>query len=187
MQPVIDHIIRLYRIRGTALAGSGGVTQEQHALQCALLAEEAGVGAALTAAALLHDFGHLLEPVNAAQTPCDLRHEMRALPLLGGYFPQSVLGPIRLHVAAKRYLCATDRAYRDRLSERSRRSLERQGGPLQDDEVARFLARPHAREALALRRWDDAARTPGSRTPGWDHFRQVLQAAALREPLALAA
>lgn len=187
MSPVIDHIIRLYRTRGTVLTGMRHITQEQHALQCAQLAEEAGAGPALIAAALLHDLGHLLEPVNAGETPCDLRHEMRGLPLLGGYFPQTVLAPIRLHVAAKRYLCATDAAYWNRLSPASKRSLDLQGGPLRTDEVVRFLGRPHALDAVALRRWDDQARKPSVRTPGWDHYRQVLQDAALRVPEALAA
>jgi phosphonate degradation associated HDIG domain protein len=187
MPPVVDHIIRLYRTRGSAREGVRHITQEQHALQCAQLAEEAGADAALTAAALLHDLGHLLEPVNAQQSPCDLRHEMRGLPLLGGFFPPAVLAPIRLHVPAKRYLCAVDPGYWDRLSPWSKRNLALQGGPMRQHETGRFLAQPHAASAVALRRWDDQARSPDRRTPGWEHYRRVLQAAALREPEALAA
>jgi predicted HD phosphohydrolase len=93
-----------------------------------------------------------------------------------------VLQPIRLHVAAKRYLCATEPGYRDRLSPASLRSLALQGGAFSPAELERFLCEPHAIDAIALRRWDDQAKIAGRATPGWAHFRTVLERACLHRP-----
>lgn len=181
MPLAIEQIIRLYSTEGAARYGMEAISQEQHALQCAFLAEQAGAGAQLVAAALLHDLGHLLY-ADEERTPADDLHEYRALPFLRGEYPESVIQPVRLHVAAKRFLCAVEPRYRDTLSPASQRSLDLQGGPFGSDEVDRFLAEPYAMDAVALRRWDDHAKSPTRPTPGWEHYRKVLQRAALRQP-----
>lgn len=180
MPLAIDQIIRLYRTEGAARYGMEAVSQEQHALQCAFLAEQAGAGAQLVAAALLHDLGHLLY-AHEERIPADDLHEYRALPFLRGEYPEAVIQPVRLHVAAKRYLCAVEPHYRGTLSPASQRSLDLQGGPFDGDEVARFLAEPYAMDGVALRRWDDHAKSPTRPTPGWEHYRGILQRAALRQ------
>jgi predicted HD phosphohydrolase len=81
-----------------------------------------------------------------------------------------VTEPIRLHVDAKRYLCATDDAYNDGLSAASVRSLRLQGGPFRAAEAEEFIARPYAREAVRIRRWDDLAKDPERQTPPLDHY-----------------
>lgn len=176
----IDQIVELYRTAGRARYGMEVIDQERHAMQCALLAQAAAGNPELIAAALLHDIGHLLAdawPQSAAHK--DDLHEYRGLPLLRGEYPAEVLEPIRLHVAAKRYLCATQPAYFDGLSAASRHSLALQGGPFAPQEAADFIAQPHAVAAVALRRWDDQAKSPTQATPAWDHWRAILERARL--------
>jgi phosphonate degradation associated HDIG domain protein len=183
MPLTVDQIILLYRIEGAARHGREPVSQQEHALQCGLLAQEADASPDLVAAALLHDLGNLLVPADPELQ--DNRHEVRVLPFLRGMFPAAVLDPIRLHVAAKRYLCAVDPGYQDTLSPASRSSLALQGGPLGQKEAKDFLREPHALDAVALRQWDDLAKSPTRPTPGWEHFRAVLQAVRLRPVAAL--
>jgi phosphonate degradation associated HDIG domain protein len=178
----IEQIVRLYRTEGVARYGMEAINQEQHALQCGLLAQESGAGPELVAAALLHDLGHLLTralPQSAADK--DDLHEYRCIPFLRGTFGDAVIEPIRLHVPAKRYLCWSEPAYRGSLSPASQRSLALQGGTFSDEEAAAFVAQPHARAAIDLRRWDDLAKSPTRITPGWDHFLDALEQARGRD------
>jgi predicted HD phosphohydrolase len=151
------------------------VSALDHALQCAQLAEWAGSPPSLVAAALLHDIGHFAddEVVSLGDTVDD-EHELRALPLLAQGFGAAVLEPIRLHVAAKRFLVADEPAYRDTLSPASLHSLMLQGGPMSPVERAAFAALPFAHDAVALRRWDDLAKTPGQATPPLDYYLALL-------------
>lgn len=171
----ISDIIELYRTAGAARYGMEAVSQEQHALQCAQLAEQARSPTELVAAALLHDLGHLVraEPANDGADRDDL-HEYVSIPFLRGVFTDAVIQPIRLHVEAKRYLCAVSSGYRQALSPASQRSLALQGGPFTPDEAQSFIRQPYAGQAVALRRWDDCAKSPTVTSPGWDHYRQVL-------------
>jgi phosphonate degradation associated HDIG domain protein len=154
------------------------VTQLEHALQCAGLAEDNGANPALITAALLHDIGHLVHDLGpgAAERGIDDRHEARGRDWLGQYFAEDVTGPVRLHVDAKRYLTATDPGYLSTLSEGSVRSLALQGGPFSRPLADGFIALPHAAAAVALRRWDEGAKVPGQPTLGLDHFRRYMVA-----------
>jgi len=171
----------LYEEKGGREYEGEGVSQLEHALQAATHAERAGAPPALVCAALLHDIGHLLN--DKGETPTlrgvDDQHQNAALPFLRGRFPAAVLEPIRLHVDAKRYLCATRADYYGRLSEDSKRSLELQGGVFSAAEAERFIRQPHAAEAVKVRLWDDAAKTRGAATHGLDHFAQLLRGACL--------
>ncbi|MEO0770341.1 MAG: phosphonate degradation HD-domain oxygenase [Cyanobacteria bacterium J06649_4] len=152
------------------------VTQKQHALQCATLAEAAQSSSTLIAACLLHDFGHLVHTLgeDAAARGIDDCHEKRALPYLAGLFPAAVTDPIRLHVNAKRYLCAIDEEYWSTLSVASKRSLELQGGIFSELEAREFIDQPHAKDAVQLRIWDDLAKDPTFTSPDLEHFLPVL-------------
>ena len=158
--------------------------QIEHGLQCAALARGAGAADELVAAALLHDVGHLLEVDGAATTDLpdadgrDRRHEALGARYLSSLFGPKVTGPIALHVQAKRYLVATEPGLLDELSDGSRASLVRQGGPLDADGVARFAAHPGAPDAIALRRWDDAAKVVGLDVPGLDDYLELLEGLA---------
>jgi predicted HD phosphohydrolase len=139
-------------------------------LQAAHLARQAGAGAGLITAALLHDVGHLLHdlPDDAPDEGVDDRHEGLAARWLSRWFGAEVVEPVRLHVAAKRYLCAVEPSYLGQLSRSSLVSLELQGGPMSEDEVAGFRASPHHAAAVALRRWDDTAKDSAAVVPGLD-------------------
>jgi len=155
------------------------VSQMDHALQTAALARAAGASDEVVLAALLHDVGHLLE-LRDGGTPDgvvaeDLAHEERGARWLSDLYPGEVTSPIRLHVAAKRYRCAVDPAYEAGLSEGSRRSLARQGGPMGPAEVERFRTDPAHRDAVDLRAWDDAGKVTGHLdVPPWSAYLDLL-------------
>jgi [1-hydroxy-2-(trimethylamino)ethyl]phosphonate dioxygenase len=173
---VITTIERLFRERGSTAYLGEPVSQLEHALQSAHAAEREGASPALIAAALLHDVGHLLHALGEDAADCGLddRHEELGERFLARYFPLGVSEPVQLHVAAKRYLCATVAEYRDRLSPASRQSLQLQGGPLNSAEAEAFRAGPHADAAVMLRRWDDAAKVSGQPTPPLEHYLSVV-------------
>ena len=175
---VIDEIFALYARRGGATYGEG-VTQSEHALQAAMLADQEGASPELVAAALLHDIGHLLHdlPEDIAEQGVDTRHESLASAWLSQHFGPAVTEPVRLHVAAKRYLCAVQPGYFEALSEASKLSLGLQGGPMSVAEAASFRALDWSRDAILLRRWDEAAKEAGRHTPAFRHFRAALQRA----------
>jgi gamma-butyrobetaine dioxygenase len=152
------------------------VNQVEHALQCALLAQQAGANDELIVAALLHDVGHLKDGGDSALADegIDNRHEIAGADWLAARLPASVSEPVRLHVEAKRYLCAVDPAYQAGLSAASILSLVLQGGPMDIEEQARFCAQPHAADAVTLRRWDDAAKDPHCAVPPLDSWRPLL-------------
>jgi phosphonate degradation associated HDIG domain protein len=179
---VLDTVIELFATRGLAEYHGEAVTQREHALQAAHLAERAGAGDALVAAALLHDVGHLLHGLgeDAADRGLDDRHEQIGYKWLARWFGPEVAEPVRLHVAAKRYLCATDPAYAARLSPASRLSLELQGGPFTPAEAEAFRTLPRHADAVRLRHWDDAAKVPGLAVPPLEHYRGRLHALLAR-------
>lgn len=168
----LDDIRLLFERRGGEQYTGEPVTQLEHALQSAWLAEQEGADDMLVTAALLHDLGHLLQDLGATPTlrGVDDLHQYSALPFLRGLFPDRVLGAIQGHVDAKRYLCATRPAYHAALSADSQRSLLLQGGVFADDEAATWIARPGAAEAVRLRLWDDQAKTAGLVTPPLVHY-----------------
>ena len=138
-----------------------------HSLRTAACAAAAGAGPALVAAALLHDVGHALDHDSAAALARgdDIRHEVTGSAWLARWFGPEVTEPVRLHVEAKRYLCAVDPEYYGVLSPNSRRTLEMQGGPFEGAELAAFAASPFAEDAAALRRWDDSGKDPSATIP----------------------
>lgn len=170
----LTSIFNLYHQRGQSQYGGEAVSQLEHALQCATLAEQAGASPELVTACLFHDLGHLVHHLgeDVAVRGIDDRHEYRAMPVLETLFAPAVTVPIELHVAAKRYLCAVDQDYWASLSPTSKRSLELQGGTFSEAEATAFIQQPHAQDAVQLRRWDDLAKQPGLATPDLDHYLQ---------------
>ena len=161
---------------GKLFAGPGAqdylgepVTIGEHMRQAGALAEAAGAQSPLVAAALLHDIGHL-------RSEADSRHGEAGARWLSRWFGEAVTEPVRLHVAAKRYLCAAEAGYFGLLSAESARTLSLQGGPMSAAETAAFEALPHARDAVAVRRWDDQAKDPAVTPPPFAHFVPLLEA-----------
>jgi [1-hydroxy-2-(trimethylamino)ethyl]phosphonate dioxygenase len=173
--PFVDEIFQAFADRGDDLYGED-VSQRAHALQCAMLAEAEGAGEPLIAAALLHDYGHLFESRGeaAASERRDARHEVHGAKALGRWFGPEVVGPIALHVAAKRYLCAVEPGYEDALSAASVLSLALQGGRFSPAQRRSFERGRFAADAVRLRRWDDAGKVAGCVTPDLAHYAPLL-------------
>ena len=172
MALTLADIEQLFAARGDEQYTGEPVTQLEHALQCAMLAENEGADDALVTAALLHDLGHMvheLGPTPTLQGVDDL-HQFRALPFLRGLFGEDVIDPIKLHVDAKRYLCAVRPDYYAALSDDSRRSLALQGGIYNEAQAETFIAQRGAAQAVRLRVWDDQAKAAGLATPSLAHF-----------------
>jgi phosphonate degradation associated HDIG domain protein len=187
MNADVNTIVELYRQRGAEQYGSEAVSQLEHALQCAALAEEEGSSPALITAALLHDLGHLVHALgdDPAEHGVDDVHQYLAIPFLRPLFPDAVLEPIKLHVDAKRYLCAVENGYWASLSFASKRSLELQGGIYSPEEAQKFIGLPYAADAVRLRRWDDLAKLKDKPTLDLAHYAGVMRLAA--KPVAVTA
>jgi gamma-butyrobetaine dioxygenase len=175
---VVDEIARLFANRGRHAYLGEPVSLSEHMLQTAHLAELSDAPAPLVVAALLHDIGHLVHGMDehSADHGVDTVHEDAGARWLASHFGPEVTEPVRLHVAAKRYLCATDTDYLAALSPASILSLQIQGGPFTSAEARRYAATPFALDAVSLRRWDDTGKLPDQTVPGFDHFRDVLEA-----------
>ena len=156
-----------------------GVTQLQHALQSAYEAEKARASDELITAALLHDIGHMVhdlpmeDPNYVGFWNQDDSHEVVGEKWLARGFPEGVTQPVRWHVAAKRYLVATDPEYSEILTAASMHVLQLQGGAMSPEECAEFEAVEWAQDAIAVRRWDDLGKAGGRTTPGLEHFLKI--------------
>jgi phosphonate degradation associated HDIG domain protein len=168
----IDDIETLFLTKGHEQYSGEPVTQLQHALQSAALAEAEGADDELVTAALLHDLGHLVQDLGETPTlrGVDDLHQFIAIPFLRGLFSDRVLGAVQGHVDAKRWLCASRPGYLEALSADSQRSLVLQGGVFDSAQAAAFISRPGAEEAVRLRLWDDQAKSATLATPPLAHF-----------------
>ena len=174
---VIDEICAAFERRGQETYGEG-ISQLEHAVQCAAFAERDGANAALVTATLLHDIGHLLHdlPADVADSGIDTQHEASGSAWLSRHFGLAVTEPVRMHVAAKRYLATMEPGYFDRLSDASKLSLRLQGGPMSALQAAAFAAEPFFADAIRLRRWDEEGKIIGYHGPVLDHFLPRVQA-----------
>jgi phosphonate degradation associated HDIG domain protein len=178
MSDLRQELLGIYAGRATRRYGLSAVNQLQHALQAAHRAETEGCTPATVLASLLHDVGHMIHELgeDPAGRGIDDVHEELGARWLTERFGPDVTEPVRLHVAAKRYLCATESDYFGKLSPDSVRSLELQGGLMSADEVASFRKLPYWEEAVRLRRYDEAAKDPRAVTPDFDHFLRHVEA-----------
>jgi phosphonate degradation associated HDIG domain protein len=176
MEDIADRFLALFAARGEEAYFGEGVSQAAHALQSAALAEAEAASEPLVAAALLHDIGHLVHQrgEDVAERGIDARHELIGAKYLSRFFGPAVVEPVRLHVDAKRYLCATDPGYYDGLSPASKRSLALQGGPFDPAAASDFIDRANGREAVRLRLWDDQAKIVDLKTKPVEAYRDLL-------------
>jgi len=183
MSLTLSQVTDLLQNHGQNQYGMEAVSQLEHALQCADLAEKAGETPETIVAALLHDLGHMLaverDGLQDIDTSKDDLHQFIALPFLRGLFSDAVLEPIRMHVDAKRYLCLIDPGYWTDLSLASKHSLEQQGGIFSESEADSFMQQAYAAEAVRLRRYDDLAKTPLKIVPSLVHFEYYLNQACI--------
>ena len=176
---IVDYLLDLLKTKGADIQyGNEDVTQLEHALQCAELAEQHNLPNPTIAAALMHDIGHLLyedgDPIHKGK---DGYHENLGADYLSNYFKEDVTIPIRAHVDSKRYLSSTEDGYYDSLSEASKLSLKVQGGPFTKEEADQFIKKPFMKEAVEMRRFDDMAKVLNKKTPDLNHFRPYLEEA----------
>ncbi len=180
---ITDELLSIYDGPGAAAYFGEAVTVTQHSLQAAFFAQRSDAPDDLIVAALLHDIGHLIEPAPAdiADWKTDARHEWVGSQWLALRFGADVFEPVRLHVPAKRYLCAVDPDYFGALSAASVVTLGLQGGPMSHSEAQTFEAESHFREAVRLRQWDDQAKIAGLPTPDFAHYAPIIERLAARQ------
>jgi len=168
-------LTELFQTRGSDYYGGETVSQLQHALQCAQMAEREGASPELVTAALLHDVGHLLGAGDEglAEQGVDARHELSGASYLAQWFGPAVTEPIRLHVQAKAYLCHVDDRYYAGLSQASRDSLAVQGGIFDPARTRHFRRELYGDDAVRLRLWDDRAKDPDADTPSLGHYLDI--------------
>ena len=177
---VAEEVVAIYGARGAGVYFGERVTMTEHGLQAAWFAQAEGAPEPLVIAALLHDVGHLLEavPDDLADWTADQHHEEVGARWLARRFGPEISEPVRLHVPAKRYLCAADAAYLRQLSSASVHTLALQGGPMSAEEARAFEREPHYREAVRVRRWDDQGKVAGLETPPLEAYLKMLKAHA---------
>jgi len=181
---LLDFLADLFQRAETMVYGTGQVSMCGHMLQTAELAEADGAPPALVAASLLHDLGHFGTDYDFAFTDAshvamqsattDKLHEEAGANMLRPFFGDAVAEPIRLHVSAKRYLCAIEPAYEAGLTATTRHTLGLQGGPMTPEEAEAFAELPHALDAARLRRWDDLAMVAERETAPFERYRELL-------------
>lgn len=179
---VTEEIQALFAGRGSAAYFGERVSMTEHAQQAAHFAESSAASPALVIAALLHDIGHLVEdvPDDLADWVTDARHEEVGSLWLRQRFPLEISEPVRLHVPAKRYLCAKDPSYFEALSPASVVTLELQGGPMSASEVAQFENERFFRDAVRLRHWDDLGKQAGLTTHTLADYVSLIEQLAVR-------
>ncbi len=177
LHPITQQILDLFENNGSSMYGGEEVTQLEHALQCAELARIHYATDELVTAALLHDIGHLLHdlPDDASDNGIDDMHELLGEKYLTQHFKLGAVEPVKLHVQAKRYLCATEPGYHEALSAPSKISLEFQGGVMDQIEVEAFEKNEFYKDAVALRRWDDLAKDPNLVSPPIESFTNAIE------------
>ena len=174
---VAEEVLTIFERRGSGAYLGERISMTEHALQAAYFAREEAAPPSLVLAALLHDVGHLVVdvPDDVQDWTSDGQHEETGADWLAQRFRREVSEPVRLHVAAKRYLCATDSNYVAMLSQASIVTLKLQGGPMTPGELLQFETQPFHCEAVRLRRWDDQGKVVGLKTPGLAEYRALIE------------
>lgn len=182
----IDILFDAMLSAGNVQYDTEAVSELEHALQIAELADAMSGDPELVCAALLHDIGRVavrqdeisdtLVPDHMGKTVAGARgHDDVGAALLGAVLPERVVAGVRLHVAAKRYLCTVEPAYNDIISGGSIETMKMQGGLMSDAELAEFRATPWSDDAVQIRRWDDMAKVPGLETRPLEYWRPLVE------------
>jgi phosphonate degradation associated HDIG domain protein len=174
---IVEFLAGIFERRGAEDYLGEPVTVAEHMLQGAWLAEQENAPEEPVVAALLHDIGHFTSEFGTYSTDDtqDRHHDEAGGKVLAPFFPEVVTECVRLHVAAKRYLCATDDTYFGKLSPASVHTLSLQGGPMSKEEIAEFERNPHFREAVQVRLWDEGGKVPGMKTRSFRDYAPLLQ------------
>ena len=174
---IVDFIGSIFERRGGEEYLGEPVTMGQHMLQGATMAEQSKEPDDIIIGALLHDIGHFTSEFGtfSMEDKKDRYHEDAGAAVLENFFPKVITDCCRYHVAAKRYLCATNPEYFQKLSAASVHSLNLQGGPMSETEIKEFERNPNLKKILTVRLYDDAGKIPNMDTPSFWHFAPLVQ------------
>ena len=174
---IVDFIGSIFEKRGDEEYLGEPVTMGQHMLQGATMAEKSREPDEIIIGTLLHDIGHFTSEFGtfSMEDTEDRYHEDAGAAVLEQFFPKVITDCCRHHVAAKRYLCATDPEYFQKLSTASVHSLNLQGGPMSEAELKDFEKNPNLKKILKVRLYDDAGKIPDMVTPSFWHFAPLVQ------------
>ena len=176
----VDEILEFLSGAGEFEYHGERVSQLEHALQCAHLAQLNSGSEEEVIAALLHDIGHIWPVEEREVTSVGVvQHDAIGARVLRGLgFSEAVADIVGGHVLAKRYLVATDGKYASQLSDASVESLRLQGGPMSTAEVEAFsMGRPTAVEQSACELGMTVPKPPVPRSPAWrvtGHFSRII-------------
>lgn len=178
---VVEFLLDLFARRGAEEYIGEAVSMAEHMEQTAACAVADGAPNSLVVAALLHDIGHFVcdFAIDAMDHGINNLHEQAGAAFLQRYYPASITEPIRLHVDAKRYLCAIDASYTNTLSAASIESLRLQGGPMNAAQIKQFQANSHSQDAVQVRRYDDDGKIAGLNIKPITSYREKLESMLL--------
>jgi [1-hydroxy-2-(trimethylamino)ethyl]phosphonate dioxygenase len=171
---IIDQIVFNFSNNKSLYLGEN-LTMSEHMIQTAMLAEKTKCNDDLICSSLLHDYGHFIleSPAELLTINIDGQHEDIGYDYLKKFFRKEIVGPIKYHVLAKRYL-AKDKKYFDLLSEASKKSLELQGGVLNQEECNKFEAQKYFKSAILLRKFDEAAKKTNLKMKSIQDYQKLL-------------
>jgi [1-hydroxy-2-(trimethylamino)ethyl]phosphonate dioxygenase len=174
---IVPFLAAIFEKRGAEEYLGEPVTIAEHMLQGAALAEAESASEELVAAALLHDIGHFTGEFGtySPDDTEDRHHDEEGAKVLAPFFPPVITECVRLHVAAKRFLCATDPTYFAKLSSASVHTLSLQGGPMSAEEADEFRRNPFRDEAVRVRLWDEGGKVRGMKTKAFRDYAPLLQ------------
>ena len=171
---IIDQIISNY-LNNKSLYLGEKVTMTEHMIQTAMLAEKTNCSSSLVCSSLLHDYGHFIleNPNDLIAKDKDGKHEDVGCTFLEKYFIEDVLGPIKYHVKAKRYLVREKKYYR-LLSEASKTSLKLQVGVMNNEEAEKFEINEFFKNSIKLRKFDEIAKESGLKIKSINEYKNLL-------------
>ena len=158
--------------------GESAVTELEHALQCAELADHADADDELVFAAMLHDVGRYavpqelvfdtLQDVEIADNA--LGHGERGAQLMANMLPARSLFCIRYHAESKLYLCQKNPNYRAKLAGASVKTLAVQSTNYDQARLDELSGHRWWQDAIRVRVWDDSAKDKGRATRPLDYW-----------------
>ena len=171
---IVDQIIYNY-LNNKSLYIGEKVTVSEHMIQTAMLAEKTNCSTNLVCSSLLHDYGHFIlkNPDGLVEKNKDGKHEDVGYEFLKKYFVKDVLGPIKYHVKAKRYLAREENYYK-LLSEASKVSLKLQGGIMNNEEAKKFEGNKFFKNSIKLRKFDEIAKKAGLKIKSINKYKNIL-------------
>ena len=172
---IIEKIISNFKNNKSLYIGEN-VTISEHMIQSAMIAEKSKSKDFLICSCLLHDYGHFIldDPDELVKKNQDGKHEDIGYEYLKKFFKREIVEPIKHHVMAKRYL-ARDKKYYNKLSNASVVSLELQGGLLNSKEAKSFENEEFFKEAIKLRKFDEAAKKAGVKINDIIQYKDLLK------------